>query len=237
MIKKNLLSLVRLEGIQVAEQLALEEALLRVDSRNFCILNHNVPPAVVMGISAKEEEVLEKSAVCPLIRRFSGGGTVFVDENTCFVTFILNHDTAPISPYPKEILQWTKTIYKPALSPLDFRIEENDYVLGNKKFGGNAQYIQKERWLHHSTLLFDYNPESMQVLKFPKKTPQYRAGRSHADFLCSLKPHFSSIESLQDNIIKELKQAFFVQEISLKEVEAIKEMPHRKMTKVLYGGV
>ena len=47
-----------------------------------------------MGISGKPETLLDISKVqkdqIPVIKRFSGGGTVIVDENTLFITFIIN---------------------------------------------------------------------------------------------------------------------------------------------------
>ena len=46
---------VRCRGLSILQQLRLEEALLRADDRNWCILNDGAPPtappAIVMGIS------------------------------------------------------------------------------------------------------------------------------------------------------------------------------------------
>lgn len=49
-----------------------------------------------------------------------------------------------------------------------------DYVYGERKFGGNAQAITSKRWLHHTSLLWDYDPLNMAVLTNPKKQPAYR---------------------------------------------------------------
>ncbi|NGX54212.1 MAG: hypothetical protein K1000chlam4_00937, partial [Chlamydiae bacterium] len=46
-------SLLHLSGLPIFEQLQLEEALLRADEGNWCLINSGVPPAIVMGISAK----------------------------------------------------------------------------------------------------------------------------------------------------------------------------------------
>ena len=44
--------LLRLTRIPILQQLQLEEALLRADSSNWCIINDGTPaPAIVMGIS------------------------------------------------------------------------------------------------------------------------------------------------------------------------------------------
>ena len=58
--------------------------------------------------------------------------------------------------YPEEIMRWSAEIYRDVIP--QFHLRENDYVLGNLKFGGNAQYICKESWIHHTTLLWDYDP-------------------------------------------------------------------------------
>ena len=50
-----------------------------------------------------------------------------------------------------------------------------DYCFGDVKFGGNAQAITKQRFLHHTSLLWDYQSERMRLLKHPSKIPDYRA--------------------------------------------------------------
>ena len=50
-----------------------------------------------------------------------------------------------------------------------------DYCFGDVKFGGNAQAITKQRFLHHTSLLWDYKKERMKLLKHPAKIPDYRA--------------------------------------------------------------
>ena len=50
-----------------------------------------------------------------------------------------------------------------------------DYVFGEHKFGGSAQSITKDRWLHHTSFLWDYHMPRMAYLKIPKRAPEYRA--------------------------------------------------------------
>ena len=52
-----------------------------------------------------------------------------------------------------------------------------DYAFGERKFGGNAQAITKQRWLHHTSLLWDFRDAHMRLLKHPSKAPEYRAVR------------------------------------------------------------
>ena len=233
-----LLKLLRLLNYPILQQLQLEEALLRADKGNWCLLNQGTPDAVVMGISGKAEELVDLIRLherqLPLIRRFSGGGTVLVDRNTCFVTLICNESAVPIKPFPEPIMQWNARLYINLLKEANFSKQANDYALGNKKFGGNAQSIVKGRWLHHSSLLWDYCPDKMQVLLQPKKTPEYRADRSHTAFLCTLKEHLPSKEHLNHGILQALQQFFTIEEVKQENVMPILESPHRRATTLLH---
>jgi lipoate-protein ligase A len=76
----------------------------------------------------------------------------------------------------------------------EFRLVENDYVLGERKMGGNAQSISsKTGWLHHTSFLWDFQQENMDYLTLPDKRPEYRADRTHTDFLVKLKDNFSAL--------------------------------------------
>lgn len=68
------------------------------------------------------------------------------------------------------------------------------------KFGGNAQAISRGRWLHHTSFLWDYSPERMNLLLNPQKAPEYRFGREHKDFLVRLRDVVPS----RDKLIEEL---------------------------------
>jgi len=218
------LHLVKLQNVPIFRQLQYEEALIRTDDRNWCLLNSGSSDAIVMGISGKPEDLINQHLLSvPVIRRFSGGGTVYIDQNTCFVTLICNQKDIDIPPFPKHILDWKSSL-------LNFNTQENDYVIGSKKFGGNAQYITKSRWLHHTSLLWDYNPEKMKVLKLPPKMPGYRDQRSHEDFLCTLQTKYPSQEHLFSHIIHSLDQQFDLVKVSEKECETCLERPHRQAT-------
>lgn len=223
-------NLLKLQNTPIFTQLQIEEALLRAGTDNYCLINEGSTEAIVMGISGKPEQLVHPdffSSNIPLIKRFSGGGTVFVDANTYFITLIFNNQNLP--QYPREILKWTETLLKPVFSPLDFQLKENDYTLGDHKFGGNAQAICKDRWLHHSSLLWDYDPLKMNLLLMPHKRPAYRNDRPHQDFLCTLKPHFSK-EEITKRLISRLAAQFTLKEISLDDIAHTLSAPHRKGT-------
>ena len=135
-------NLLRLRNVPILSALRLEEALFRADSRSWLITNEwdDVSPgaeaccvntltgevmpvesasAIVLGISGKAAELVDldraRAARVPLCRRFSGGGTVIVDANTIFVTFLVAEGALPaVAPYPEPILRWTSAVYADA---------------------------------------------------------------------------------------------------------------------------
>lgn len=229
------LNLIFLQQVPILEQLLLEEALLRVDHQNWCLINQNPPEAIVMGISAQPEQVINFNKVLqhpvPIIRRFSGGGTVFIDHNCVMATFICNQHEINVPCFPSPVLQWAESLYRPIFKNIDFRLRENDFVIGQRKFGGNAQYMTKKRWLHHTSFLWDYDPEKMDYLKMPPKMPEYRLQRSHKDFLCSLKEYFINRSELFEMFYTNLEKHFIVEKANADEVMKVRLLPHRSTSK------
>lgn len=234
---KPILHVVELTQVPILQQLQWEEALFRADARNWCLLNRGSPPAIVMGISGQvhlliEQEKFQQTPI-PLIRRFSGGGTVIVDENTLFVTLICQSTALPVSPFPRPLMEWTAELYRPLFCSHPFQLQENDYVIGERKWGGNAQSIIKGRWLHHSSLLWNYNPEHMDYLLKPPKMPAYRQNRSHTDFLCCLRDYWPDCSLFQARLVEQLGHHFSLNEGEVQELERIAALPHRKVTCLL----
>lgn len=226
--------LLALEGMPIFEQLQLEEALMRCGQENFCLINHKSPPAIVMGISGKTDELVDpehytKSPV-PIIRRFSGGGCVLVGPQTLFLTFIFNRSDVDIGTCPKKLLEWTEELLAPAFGNIGFKVRENDYVIGDKKFGGNAQYFTKDRWLHHTSLLWDFSADEMRILKMPPKMPAYRLQREHGHFLTRLNQHFPSKQAFFANIQAALSKQCHLLAKSVEDVHFYTQKPHRKAT-------
>ena len=58
------------------------------------LMNKHLNPTIVMGLSGKVDKLINvekaKELQLPVIKRFSGGGTVVVDNSTFCLTFILN---------------------------------------------------------------------------------------------------------------------------------------------------
>ena len=187
--------LITLQNTPIEKQLELEERLLKNDKRSLLILNFSPPKAIVMGSSQNACDVIHlhkaKEFEVPIIKRFSAGGCVILDSDTIMASFIINHKDIAVDSYPKAIMEWTESFYKDALNIPNFHLKDNDYAINDKKVGGNAQYIKKDRFVHHSSFLWDYNSTTMDILSHPPKEPSYRNKRRHDEFLTTLKPHLS----------------------------------------------
>jgi lipoate-protein ligase A len=70
----------------------------------------------------------------------------------------------------------------------EFRPVSDLIVKGTeKKFSGNAQRRGRNHILHHGTILYDFDLSLIsRYLKVPKKMPDYRANRTHADFVTNI---------------------------------------------------
>ncbi|MEG0371978.1 MAG: lipoate--protein ligase [Clostridium sp.] len=88
-----------------------------------------------------------------IVRRVSGGGAVFCDPgNLCF-TFISNSSESKFAEFEfftKPILEALKSLN---IDNVEFS-GRNDITINGKKISGNAQYRNKDRILHHGTLLY-----------------------------------------------------------------------------------
>lgn len=227
------------ESIFVYQQLLQEEALFRASCDNWCILVEGSSPAIVMGAFSKAESVidLEKfrqnhGQTVEVVRRFSAGGTVVVDQDTLFLAWILNAPDFGLQAYPQTILEFAyKQLYS-AMKPLDLQLWENDYGLyvedSLKKVVGNAQSIAKTRFVHHSSLLWSYNPSRMQLLSHPPQEPDYRAKRKHEDFLYTLNKTSLSKEQFKEQFKKNLKKQFSVEEYDYKSLKSFLSLDYRR---------
>jgi hypothetical protein len=63
----------------------------------------------------------------PVVRRFSGGGTVIVDEGTVFATFICSKAAVGgLQPFPRDIMTWTGQLYGKVFDGFgEFHLREN----------------------------------------------------------------------------------------------------------------
>ena len=140
--------------------LALEEAMIKHDDLKEDILyiyqNENV---VIVGrnqnVYAEIDSDFIKEKKINLARRISGGGAVYQDDgNVCFGFITKNTKKDSYREFLAPIIDFLKSLGLKA----KFK-GRNDVVVEDKgndyKISGNAQYIYKDRIVHHGTLLFN----------------------------------------------------------------------------------
>lgn len=87
-----------------------------------------------------------------IVRRMSGGGTIYTDEGGWQFTFIQHQNAKEI-----EFRQYIAPVID-ALTEMGVDSGfngRNDLTIGDKKFSGNAQYRLADCIVHHGSLLFD----------------------------------------------------------------------------------
>jgi lipoate---protein ligase len=146
---------INLESDDPYFNLALEEHLLKKSLGEFLIIGVNKPSVIIGKHQTAPREVNMKfisGYQIPVIRRISGGGTVFHDEGNVNFTFIRNTEEGKQIDFRKH----TKTAIDFLCSlGIDARFEgKNDIRLNGLKISGNAEHVHRNRVLHHGTMLF-----------------------------------------------------------------------------------
>ena len=147
---------IKLETTDPHYNLAAEEYFLKNKDEDCFILWQNAP-AIIVG---KNQNTLSqinyektKQLNIPVVRRMSGGGCVYHDLGNVNYTFIVEGGQDDFLNFQKFTDPVIKTLNKMGVPAcLSGR---NDLLVEGKKFSGNAQYVYKNRVLHHGTLMFD----------------------------------------------------------------------------------
>lgn len=185
-------------------------------------------PSVIIGKhqNAYEEVNTEfiKNNNIYVARRLSGGGCVYHDEGNLNFSFITNKEknqTIDFKRYTKYIISALKDYGIDAL--LQGR---NDLCVNERKFGGNAQYIQGNKVLHHGTIMVDVNIENMlnalNVSNMKIESKAIKSVRSRVINLSECAGYKIDINTLKENILKEIFKEKDVDTYALNEYDIAK---------------
>lgn len=97
----------------------------------------------------------------PIIRRISGGGTVYHDDGNINYTIITSSENreklVDFVNFTKPIIGFLKTLGLNAVYG-----GKNNLSINGKKFSGNSAHVFKNRILNHGTLLFNTNISNLE---------------------------------------------------------------------------
>lgn len=80
--------------------------------------------------------------------------------------------------------------------------------------------ISKNRWIHHTSFLWDMHPDNMDCLTLPPNMPAYRESRGHEEFLTLLKDHVSTPDAFLESLPGALQDNFMLQNSSWEAFQA-----------------
>lgn len=151
---------------------------------------------IVLGRTGKVREDIKNEDVSrdgiPVLRRSSGGGTVFQGKGCLNYALILSKQKFPLLNDLRKSYVYISNKITGALKKENLEIffrPPSDLVVGpeERKFSGNAQRRLRTFILHHGTFLYDFSIEKMErYLNIPKEVPSYRKGRPHGTFVTNI---------------------------------------------------
>ncbi len=197
-----------------AENVALDEALLNsaeddVSATEVLRLWCPPTPIVVLGRSSKHDLEVNldfcKSQDIPVIRRCSGGATILTAENCLMYAVVLSYQANPTIRMLDVAHQFVMSKVQRAISQCGVSTDFQgtcDLTIGNRKVSGNALRCKRNWLVYHGTLICEGMDLELisKCLGAPKRQPEYRQGRSHADFLTHIPTQASDLKAALINV-------------------------------------
>lgn len=214
---------------------ALEEYLMtNPEFKDEYFLFWRTEPTLMIGRFQNTIEEINSSFVkennIQVVRRNSGGGTVYTDPNCWQFSFITWKKDGKV----QDFQTFTKPVVE-ALHKLGVKAEfsgRNDLLCDGKKFSGNARFSLKDRFLHHGTILFDTNLENLvRAITVGEEKIISKGIKSVRERVTNIRPYLEKdINSLEfrDTMIEMLRKDMEVIHLSQKDIDKVLEIENKK---------
>ncbi len=149
--------------------IAAEEYVLKHFTDDVLMLWQSRPSVVIgkhQNLVAEVNLNYTRQNNIPVLRRISGGGTVYHDLGNLNYTFIRSEENRErlidFKAFSKPVIEFLKTL------GIKAEVEgKSNLVVDGKKFSGNAAHVFKNRVIHHGTLLYNSNLDELEKVIRP----------------------------------------------------------------------
>jgi len=220
--------------------IAAEEYVLKAFKEDVFMLWVNCP-SVIIGkhqVATAEADIMHTYLhKIPVIRRISGGGTVYHDKGNLNYSLVVNGEKGKLVDY----LKYAGTVIR---TLEDFSVEaklegKSSLFTAGKKFSGNAEHVFRNRVLHHGTLLFDTDPALLRKCIRPEHTgyrdKSVRSADSKTTNLVDHLPENFNLADFRQALIKQVKLDF--PEIRRYNFSEADRLGIRKLVEEKYAGI
>ncbi len=216
--------------------IAAEEYALKAFDEDVFMLWIN-SPSVIIGkhqiATAEADIVYTFNHNIPVIRRISGGGTVYHDEGNLNYSLLSNGKDGQLVDYAKYSGTVIRALGKHGV--VASLQGKSNLVVDGKKFSGNAEHVFRQRVLHHGTLLFDSDLVALRKCIRPAHSGytdrSIRSADSHIRNLSEHLPEKMNMQQFRDTLVEQVKEDFpgiSEQHFSTQDRKAIQELIENK---------
>ncbi len=212
------LMVLNIPGNNPLENLLLDEKLLYLDDDHLILRFWVNDPSVFIGYGQHAEyeinaPYIEKQNI-PLLKRFSGGGTVYHDQGCLNITICKKLSPPFHSRYVDEESKFLTGLIKDALMKKHKGLKIrgiNAIFVDDKKILGSSMALKNKRFLYHASLLVDVDlRELLNCLNLTADYPsQYQYVKSNKSPVCNLSMLYDTdISRAHDAILTHLRDYF-----------------------------